>query len=105
MPYAKSFPCFIAEKQRAVSTKDGKAFIHGLKQRLVEGIKRRQFRLKIFERRQLPMQTVRSRPLGEISAWLGRFELSIMRTDGVAKLLQTRCDFAIDDQQVFQLSD
>ena len=105
MPNAKCLPRFIAEKQRAVSAINGKAFIHGLKQRLVEGIKRRQFRLKVFERGQLPVQPVRGRPVGQIGAGMGGLKLPIMRTDGVAKLLQTQSDFAIDDQKIFQLRD
>src|ERR1700739_3609948 len=103
MPRAQCFPGLIAKKQRAVSAINSKAFAHSFKQRLVEGIKRREFRLKLFERRKFPMQPLRCRPVPGYGSGLRRLEVPIMRTDSVAQLLQTQSDLAIDDQQVLQL--
>src|SRR5579864_7859827 len=105
MSCAKCLPRFIAEKQRSISTIDGKTFTHGLKQCLVEGIKRRELRLELLERGQLPMQTVRCWPAAQFRAGLRRLERPIMRADGVAQLLQPRSDFAVDNEKIFQLRD
>src|ERR1041385_8574306 len=105
MPRAKRLPRLIAEDESSVRAINGKAFAHGFKQRLVEGIERREFRLKLFERRKLPMQ-----PFGaSLAPWyrsgLCWLEGPVMRTDSVAQLLQTQSDFSIHDQQVLQLRD
>ena len=51
------------------------------------------------------MQAIGRGPFGDVSTRLHRFELSIVRTDGVAQLLQTQGDFAIDDEKILQLGD
>src|ERR1043166_3123959 len=105
MPRAKRLPRLIAEDESSVRAINGKAFAHGFKQRLVEGIERREFRLKLFERRKLPMQPLRCRPAPGYCSGLRRLEGPVMRTDSVAQLLQTQSDFSIHDQQVLQLRD